>query len=246
MTQLSVNVNKIALLRNSRGNNYPNLCHMAERCIKAGSHGITVHPRQDQRHIKYSDIPLLAHLIKELSDEQGRSIEFNIEGYPSDEFIKTVKDHSPDQCTLVPDDPNQLTSDHGWDLETYGEKIKPIIHELQNENIRVSLFMDPDPNNMVLAKETGAQCIELYTEFYARAFENGDSQSIFMKFNESAEEANKIGLRVNAGHDLNLQNLEKFLSIKNISEVSIGHAIIVESFDYGLEETIKKYLDILA
>ena len=240
MTKLSVNVNKIALLRNSRDTDYPNLKTMAARAISAGAHGITVHPRPDQRHIRYSDVPVLSELTANHQD-----VEFNIEGNPIPEFLSIVGDIRPDQATLVPDDPGQLTSDHGWNLEKEGERLLPIVQDLQGKGIRVSLFMDPVPDQIDRVKDVGAERIELYTEPYARAFGTESEDDVWKRFNTAADHARSIGLGINAGHDLNLDNLPRFLSITGVLEVSIGHAIVVESFDYGFEETLRRYLEIV-
>ena len=241
MTKLSVNVNKIALIRNSRDTDYPNVSNMARRAIAAGAHGITVHPRPDQRHIRYSD-------VHELSALTGRhpDVEFNIEGNPIPDFLKIVKDVRPDQCTLVPDDPNQLTSDHGWNLEKDSESLRSIVSDLQSAGIRVSLFMDPVREQIGRVKHVGAERIELYTEPYAHAFGTSDEDAVWKSFSEAALHAESLEIGVNAGHDLNLQNLPKFLTIKPILEVSIGHAIVVESFDHGFEGTLGRYLEIIS
>jgi pyridoxine 5-phosphate synthase len=240
MVKLSVNLNKFALLRNARGKNNPNIIEMAKRCIASGAHGITVHPRPDQRHAKYSDVTDLAKLLK-----GHKNIELNVEGNPIPAFLKVVEHVKPAQCTLVPDSANQLTSDHGWDLENQGEQLAPIIKRLQKLGIRVSLFLDPDISQMDYAKNIGANRIELYTESYADAFGTKSQDKVFLKYKKAAGYANNIGLGVNAGHDLNLKNLGLFITIPQILEVSIGHAIVVESFDYGFENTIKKYIEII-
>ncbi|MCK4234933.1 pyridoxine 5'-phosphate synthase [candidate division WOR-3 bacterium] len=240
MTKLSVNLNKFALLRNARGTDFPNLIKMARRTIAAGAHGITVHPRPDQRHIKYSDVYDISGLLSE-----HPAVELNIEGNPIPRFLEVVRDVKPSQCTLVPDTPGQLTSDHGWDLQQDGQRLVPIIRELQAAGIRVSVFMDSDLGQINVAKEIGTDRIELYTEPYARVFGTDSQEEVYDRFCSAAVHAQRIGLGVNAGHDLNLENLRLFLSIPGILEVSIGHAIVVESFDYGFEETIQRYLDII-
>lgn len=240
MTKLSVNLNKFALLRNARGTDYPNLLKMANRCIQAGVHGITVHPRPDQRHITYSDVSDLAQLMKNHPE-----LEFNIEGNPTPKFMEVVLAASPHQCTLVPDAPDQLTSDHGWNLQKDSNTLLPILETLQSHGIRVSIFMDPDVEQIALAKSVGTDRIELYTESYARAFEADSQETIRQQFAEAAACAKETGVGVNAGHDLNLQNLGYFLQIPEILEVSIGHAIVVESFDFGLENTLQRYLQII-
>ncbi len=239
MTKLSVNVNKFALIRNSRDTDYPNVARMAERAIAAGVHGITVHPRPDQRHIRYSDVHDLSGLTGGHPD-----VEFNIEGNPIPDFLKIVKAVRPDQCTLVPDDPKQLTSDHGWDLAKDGDGLAFVVSDLQEAGIRVSLFMDPVTEQIDRVKTIGAERIELYTEPYARAFGTSDEDTVWSRFNAAAAHAESLGLGVNAGHDLNLDNLPRFLTIKSILEISIGHAIVVESFDHGFEGTLARYLEI--
>ncbi|MDY6935291.1 MAG: pyridoxine 5'-phosphate synthase [Spirochaetota bacterium] len=240
MTKLSVNLNKFALIRNARNIGIPNVIHMAIKCISAGAHGITVHPRPDQRHIKPSDVFELAELLRDYPE-----IEFNIEGNPFPEFIELVQQILPTQCTLVPDAPNQLTSDHGWDLFTDGERIRPIIKQLRDKGIRVSLFMDTELSQIELAKDINSHRIELYTEPYARAFGTENQDDVFFNFVQAAKKAQEIGLGVNAGHDLNLQNVSLLCSIPDILEVSIGHALVVEAFDFGIEHTIRQYLKIL-
>lgn len=244
MTQLSVNLNKMALLRNARGRDYPNLSVMADRCIDVGAHGITIHPRPDQRHATYRD----AYDLRALT--RRREVEFNIEGYPTDRFLEVVLEVKPEQCTLVPDDPHQLTSDHGWDVLKNSGRLAPVVETLQREGIRVSLFLDPDPAQVRAAPATGTDRIELYTEAYASAFASaygGDGEErIWRQYRDAVELAADEGLGVNAGHDLDLDNLARFLEIPNILEVSIGHALTVEAFDFGLEGTIRRYLEICA
>ncbi len=240
MTKLSVNLNKFALLRNSRDTDYPHVPTMARRAIAKGVHGITVHPRPDQRHTRYSDVRDLSRLTGEHD-----GVEFNVEGNPGPEFIEIVEETRPDQCTLVPDAPDQLTSDHGWNLEQDAERVAPLVGRLQDSGIRVSLFMDPVPVQIDIAKSIGADRIELYTEPYARAYGGEEFDSTWSRFERAAAHARDIGLGVNAGHDLNLENLARFLEIPGILEVSIGHAIVVESFDFGFERTLERYLKII-
>ena len=240
MTKLSVNLNKFALIRNARGTDFPNLEKMGRRTIAAGVHGLTVHPRPDQRHIRYDDVPVLRSLCSEFG-----AIEYNIEGNPEGAFIDLVLDNPPDQCTLVPDDPNQLTSDHGWNIDTRGGDLATMVQRFQSAGIRVSLFMDPDPEQIKKVSDTGAERIELYTEPYAKAYGTAEETAVWEQFAKAAETAKECGLGINAGHDLNLDNLGRFLTIPNILEVSIGHAIVVESFDYGYEDTLRRYLDIV-
>jgi len=237
MTKLSVNVNKVALLRNARPLDMPSVTQAAQVCIDAGAHGITVHPRPDERHIRRTDVYELKEMIE--------GVEYNIEGNPFPEFMQIVRDVRPDQCTLVPDDPNQSTSDHGWDLRKDGDRLKPLIAEMKDMGIRVSLFMDPVPDDMQLALDVGADRVELYTEPYAAAFASGNVGPMFKAFADSAKAAQDLGLGVNAGHDLNLDNLGEFVSIPGILEVSIGHALIADAIFMGLENTVKAYLKVL-
>lgn len=241
MTKFSVNVNKFALLRNSRETNYPNVCTMAKRALEVGVHGITVHPRPDQRHIRYSDVYELKKLVSAYPHA-----EFNIEGNPIDQFIDIVLEVKPHQCTLVPDGEDQLTSDHGWDLSQVSElqKAKEAVSKISAAGIRTSLFMDANKDLIKKVPDTGADRIELYTEPYAQAFKTLEEDRVFEVFKSAAEEAYTLGLGVNGGHDLNLDNLSKFLTIPNMLEVSIGHAVVIESFDYGYENTLNRYLDI--
>lgn len=240
MTKLSVNLNKFALLRNARGTDFPNLVKMAERTILAGAHGLTLHPRPDQRHARYSDVYDLSALL-----EKTPTVEFNIEGNPIPEFLDIVEEVKPTQCTLVPDAPDQLTSDHGWNLREEEARLRPIIQGLQARGVRVSLFMETGLEQIDIAKSIGADRVELYTESYARAFGTSEEQEVFDRFRVAAGHAEELGLGVNAGHDLNLYNLGSFLSIPGILEVSIGHAIVVESFDYSYEGTLRRYLGII-
>lgn len=238
MTKLSININKIALLRNSRGRNYPDVHAFAARCLALGAHGITLHPRPDQRHARYSDISMLDGLCK----SQGR--ELNVEGFPSPQFLDAVIRARPAQCTLVPDDPAQITSDHGWDLRNHQTSLRETISALKAANIRVSLFADFDNPDIPLAHELGADRVELYTGPYAHAHDTPLAQDIFERFKHAARTAQNAGLGVNAGHDLNLHNLEDFLRIPNILEVSIGHAFVVECIEHGIEKVMRGYLSI--
>ncbi len=237
MTKLSVNLNRVALLRNSRPLTMPSVTQAAQVCIDAGAHGITVHPRPDERHIRKTDVYELKEVIS--------GVEYNIEGNPFAEFMDMVRDVRPDQCTLVPDEPHQATSDHGWDLKQDGERLKPIIAELKDLGIRVSLFMDPEPKNMILAKALDADRIELYTEYYASECARGTVGPVFRQYADAARAAQDVGLGVNAGHDLNLDNLGEFVTIPHILEVSIGHALIADAVFMGLENTVKAYLEVL-
>tara|TARA_Y100001935_G_scaffold181691_1_gene150462 strand:+ start:5756 stop:6469 length:714 start_codon:yes stop_codon:yes gene_type:complete len=236
MTKLSVNINKIATLRNARGEDYPNLVKTAKDIIKFGAEGITIHPRPDERHIKYSD----AFDLK-----QNISTELNIEGNPSKKFINMVCEVKPDQVTLVPDESDAITSNSGWDTVKNFDFLKDIVEEFKSNSIRVSIFIDPDFKMLEGAKKINADRVELFTGPYAKQFINDKSNAI-NRYIDCSEIANKIGMELNAGHDLNQQNLEFFKNnIVNLKEVSIGHALISESLYFGLESTIKSYLKIL-
>jgi len=237
MTRLSVNINKVALVRNSRDGSVPDLLQFAHDCESFGAQGITVHPRPDERHIRYSDAYALKDIVR---------TEYNIEGYPDDRFMKMVMDVKPDQCTLVPDPPNVLTSDTGWDTVHQKEFLKDIVDRLHGEGIRVSLFLNPQPELVGHAKDTGADRIEIYTGTFASEYIL-DKHSAIAKHIETAKEAEKLGIGVNAGHDLNLDNL-KFYSdnIPGLLEVSIGHAIICDSMYFGIENVIGMYLRLLS
>jgi pyridoxine 5-phosphate synthase len=239
MTVLSVNLNKIALLRNSRGRDYPNVVGFAQKFYDLGVRGITIHPRQDERHITRQDALNLGRLASDL-----RNIELNIEGYPSEEFLKLVERVNPTQCTLVPDSPSQLTSDHGWDLTTHLDQIRDTCSRLNSAGIRSAIFLDPEKDQIRIASNTGTNRIELYTEEYAATYGTKENDHIFQQFKEAAILAQELGLGVNAGHDLDLVNLSRFLRIDGILEVSIGHALTIESIEKGMDEVIGKYLDI--
>jgi len=251
MTALSINLNKIALIRNSRDTEYPSVIEHAKRCIAAGAQGITVHPRPDQRHIRADDCYALADVL---------DVEFNIEGNPlaapmkSDRtgvsdypgFMEIIRRTRPAQCTLVPDNNSQLTSDHGFDLKRDGEKIAPIIEELRAMGVRVSLFMDPDAEQIRLAKTFGADRIELYTGPYAQAYGSPQQENCLARFVDASRVAAESGLGLNAGHDLNLHNLALFKrSVDQLLEVSIGHAFTVDAIELGLDRAIAAYLNCL-
>jgi|TARA_B110000971_G_scaffold142965_1_gene146124 pyridoxine 5-phosphate synthase len=246
-TALSINLNKIALIRNSRDTEYPSVTHHAKVCIDSGADGITVHPRPDQRHIRVSDCFDLAAML---------DVEFNMEGNPfaapmkSDRpgvtdypgFIELVKEIKPAQCTLVPDNNSQLTSDHGFDLTVDGDRLKPIIEALQGIGTRVSLFMDPDLVQIELAKQMGTDRIELYTGPYAKAYDLNDNvDAVFEQFYRAAEKAFDLNIGLNAGHDLNLNNLTHFATLPQLLEVSIGHAMTVDAIEMGLTNAIRAY-----
>jgi len=242
MTRLSVNVNKIALLRNSRSLGIPSVTHAADIALRAGAHGITVHPRPDARHIRATDVYELAELLQQWPDA-----EFNIEGNPFEPPLLELADAvRPRKCTLVPDDPAAFTSDHGWDLQRHGERLRPVIAGLHAQGIRVSLFMDPLPDAMAIAAAIGADRIELYTEPYARAFGTADEGATVARYAAAASSAKASGLEVNAGHDLNQDNLPLFLSaVPGVAEVSIGHALIADALESGLAATIESYLRVM-
>ncbi len=236
MTRLSVNINKVATLRNARGENNPDLVHFALVCERAGADGITVHPRPDERHIRRSDVPLLKKAI---------ATELNIEGYPAEDFISLVLDVKPAQVTLVPDAPCQLTSNHGWDVVGNNELLRTIVARFKEAGIRVSIFVDPDPEQVFQAKLVGADRVELYTKAYADGYAD-DRESAMAPFLAAAEAAREVGLGLNAGHDLSLENLKYFHeTIPWTDEVSIGHAIICDALYLGIEETIRRYQECL-
>ena len=237
MTKLSVNINKIATIRNSRGGNTPNLLQVAIDAERFGAQGITVHPRPDERHIRYQDVYDLKPLLK---------TEFNIEGNPKiQKFVDIVLDVKPEQVTLVPDGDNQLTSDHGWDTIANKEYLTDMISKFKSAGIRTSIFVDPDLKMIEGANATGTDRIELYTEEYARLYST-KKETVIKPFKEASILANKLGLGVNAGHDLSLENLAYFkANTENLLEVSIGHALISDSLYFGLENTIQLYLRLL-
>lgn len=240
-TQLSVNLNKIALIRNSRGHHFPDIRTFAELALTGGAIGVTIHPRPDQRHAIYQDIADLKAVVDGFS---GR--ELNVEGYPTDTLMTHVLREKPHQFTLVPDDPNQITSDHGWDLSLHAEQVKPIIAQCQQAGIRTSLFVDPDLEQVRRAADTGTDRIELYTEAYAEAFgQPGQYQPLLDQYMQCADLARSLGMTVNAGHDLDLDNLAPFVAQGNIAEVSIGHALTVEALQFGFAETIRRYIKLL-
>lgn len=239
MTVLSVNVNKIALLRNSRGRNYPDLIEFTRKLLAMGVKGITVHPRQDERHVTRQDVVELTALLKDYP-----SVEFNIEGYPSADFLALVERVRPAQCTLVPDAPDQLTSDHGWDVPRHEALLKDVLAGLRKIGVRSSLFLDPNPALVEPAGRVGADRIELYTEAYASAFGTAQQESVVAQYEATAARARELQIGLNAGHDLDLHNLPRFLQIPGISEVSIGHALVVESLEQGLTSVIRQYLAI--
>lgn len=236
MTRLSVNINKIATLRNARGEDYPNLIKTAQDIISFGAQGITIHPRPDERHIRYSD----AYELKEKINT-----ELNIEGNPNKKFIDLVNEIKPEQVTLVPDSENVITSNAGWDTINNFSFLNDIVKQFKSNSIRVSIFIDPDIDMLEGAKKIDADRVELFTGPYAKEY-NNDKLRAIEKYIQCSQVANEINLELNAGHDLNQNNLDFFIqSTKNIKEVSIGHALISESLYKGLHSTIKSYLDIL-
>ena len=231
--RLSVNINKIATLRNARGHNLPDVLQVARDCERFGAQGITVHPRPDERHIRYQDVRDLRPLVQ---------TEFNIEGYPSRSFMDLVLEVRPHQVTLVPDAPDALTSNAGWDTVGKADFLKEVVAEFNRAGIRTSLFVEADPRMVEHAAETGCRRVELYTERYASDYAKGREKAI-ADFVVAAKAAETVGLELNAGHDLNLDNLAYFnQQIPNLKEVSIGHALICDALYYGLEDTIRRYL----
>jgi len=236
MTRLSVNINKIATIRNARGGNVPNLLNVARDCERFGAQGITVHPRPDERHIRYQDVNELKPIVE---------TEFNIEGYPNESWLQLVEKNKPAQATLVPDKPDAITSDAGWNTVEQKAILQPIISRLKAQNIRVSLFVNADPKMVEGAVELGADRIELYTGPYAEGFQL-DRVKAIAPFILAAEKASELGIGLNAGHDLDLKNLTYFSSnIPQLLEVSIGHALISDAIYFGLENTIQLYLQCL-
>jgi pyridoxine 5-phosphate synthase len=232
MTRLSINVNKIATLRNARGGNVPNLVKVAQDIERFGAEGITVHPRPDERHIRYADVRELKPLVK---------TEFNIEGYPNEEFVNLVLEVRPDQVTLVPDPPGVLTSNAGWDTAQNRDFLTEVIGRFKAAEIRTSIFIEANVDMIKAAPETGTDRIELYTESYASGYD-GNPEAAITPFVRAAEEANKSGLGINAGHDLNLENLRYFhQNIPGLMEVSIGHALISDALYLGLENVVNMY-----
>lgn len=233
MVRLSVNLNKVALIRNSRGADYPNLVKVAKDCEAFGAQGITIHPRPDQRHARYDDVAALKEVV---------TTELNIEGYPTEKFIRVVLASKPDQVTLVPDEPGQLTSDHGWDTLGKHDFLAKTIARFKGAGIRTSIFVDPEEQILEGAKKVGTDRIEFYTGPFAHGFPDGPEKAI-APFADTCQFAAKLGLGINAGHDLNLDNLTYFASrMHGLQEVSIGHALVSDALYYGLSNTIQMYL----
>ena len=238
---LSVNVNKVALLRNSRHLGIPSVTRAAERCLQAGAQGITIHPRPDERHIRASDVPELTTLMKAWPDR-----EFNIEGNPFHNLMDHVRAVRPHQVTFVPDSEGQFTSDHGWSFPKDAAQLKPLIDECKSLGVRVSLFMDPEAEQMQAVQQVGADRVELYTEPYAATFGTPANAACLTKYVDTAKAALALGLGVNAGHDLNQDNLPQFAqSVPGLLEVSIGHALIADSLEVGYAATVRGYLKAL-
>ena len=232
MIALSVNINKIATIRNARGGNTPDVIVAAQNIERFGADGITVHPRPDERHIRYADVPALKQIVK---------TEFNVEGYPTPDFIELVIQSKPHQVTLVPDAPDAITSNAGWDVDTHFDFLSGIVKELHSHGMRVSIFMEANPALMAKAAATGTDRIELYTESYAVGYSTNKENAV-APFIETAKAAHAEGMGVNAGHDLNLANLKYFAQqVPHLDEVSIGHALISDALYYGLENTVQMY-----
>ena len=244
MVQLSVNVNKVATLRNSRGGTIPSVLDAVRVCVAAGSPGITVHPRADARHITARDVREVAALLRTFD----RPVEFNIEGDPRPDLIALVRDVKPTQCTLVPVLPGEITSQAGWPAATPRESIASVVGALQRDGVRVSLFVDPEEAAIRWAAGAGADRVELYTEPFARAYEQGQTaaRASYDAYARAATLASSLGLGVNAGHDLDLENLQAFRRLPHLDEVSIGHALVSHALYVGLDRSVRDYLDVLA
>ncbi|MES2975031.1 MAG: pyridoxine 5'-phosphate synthase [Pseudomonadota bacterium] len=237
-TALSVNLNKVALVRNTRHLGIPSILRAATLCLQAGAQGITVHPRPDARHIRTEDVHMLHKMLK-----AWPGVEFNIEGNPFHNLMEFVRELRPHQCTFVPDSEGQFTSDHGWNFPQDAERLAPLVAEAHSLGVRVSLFMDPQPEAMAGVKAVGADRVELYTESYASAWGTADKEAVLLRFVQAAQAAQALGLGVNAGHDLNRDNLADFLgAVPGVQEVSIGHALISDALEMGYEATVKAYL----
>ena len=244
MAKLSINVNKVATIRNSRGGTVPSVLEAVKVCVDAGAPGITVHPRADSRHITKADVHEIAAWLRPMT---GR-VEFNIEGDPRPELLELVRTVKPDQCTLVPVQPGEITSQAGWSADTPRDTITRVVADIRAAGVRVSLFVDPQERPIRWAAEMGADRVELYTEPFARAFERGEphARESFATYTRAAELAHSLGLGVNAGHDLDLDNLVVFRRLPYLDEVSIGHALISHALFVGLAQSVREYLDVLA
>ncbi|MFO0692825.1 MAG: pyridoxine 5'-phosphate synthase [Polyangiales bacterium] len=242
MARLSVNVNKVATLRNSRGGKVPSVLEAVDVCLEAGSPGITVHPRHDERHITRRDVLEIAECLAPLRS----SVELNIEGDPRPDLVELVHRVRPHQCTLVPVLPGEITSQAGWPSDTPLEALRDVVSAMREAGVRTSLFVDPDRRAIDWAAALGADRVELYTEPYARAFERGEGEASFALYAEAAIHAHSLGLGINAGHDLDLANLPLFATLPHLDEVSIGHAIISRAVFVGLGRVVREYLEVLA
>ena len=252
-TLFSVNLNKLALIRNSRGTDYPNLLTFVKKLIDLGVKGFTVHPRPDERHIRYQDVYDISEFLADYKD-----IEFNIEGNPNEQFLVLIREVKPHQCTLVPDSEDQLTSDHGFDIIKHKDMLSTLSHELQAFGTRCAVFIDPDIEQIKAVIDSDVQTIEMYTEEWARVYDSSDDSSddsanndgnahfaeVKQRFDECITLASQNGMRVNAGHDLNLENLADLLSLGDVAEVSIGHAFTIESLEQGMDNVVRQYLAI--
>ena len=244
MISLSVNVNKVATLRNSRGGRIPSVLAAVETCVAAGAPGITVHPRQDQRHIRTEDVHEISRRLAQSPTKDGRHVEYNIEGDPRPDLIDLVLAVKPTQCTLVPVTPGEITSHAGWSPDTPADFLSGIVTKLKRAGVRVSVFVDPEEAAVRFAAKVGADRVELYTEPFARAFETSDAEgrSSFAQYVAAAEVAHTLGLGINAGHDLDLDNLKLFRTLPHLAEVSIGHALISHALWVGLDRAVRDYL----
>ncbi len=241
-TLFSVNLNKLALIRNSRGTDYPNLLYFVKKLIDLGVKGFTVHPRPDERHIRYQDVYDISEFLQDYKD-----IEFNIEGNPNERFLELIQEVKPHQCTLVPDSVDQLTSDHGYDIINHKDMLSKLTAEMQAFGTRCAVFVDPDIKQIEAVIDSGVKTVEIYTEEWARAYENGHNDKfdeVKQRFSDCIKLATQNGVRVNAGHDLNLDNLADLLSLGDVTEVSIGHAFTVESLEQGMDNVVRQYLAI--
>ena len=248
MVKLSVNVNKVATLRNSRGGQVPSVTKAVKTCLSAGAHGITVHPRADERHIRRSDVAEIAAEIRSFVSRTGNRVEFNIEGDPRPDLIDLALENRPDQCTLVPVTPGEITSHAGWPATTPRDALGVVIGRLQSAGVRVSLFVDPDAAAVEWAARMGAERIELYTEPFARAMLESQAAGAasYERYAEAARLAHTRGLGINAGHDLDLDNLPMFRNLPHLAEVSIGHALVSRALWVGLDRVVREYREVLA
>jgi pyridoxine 5-phosphate synthase len=244
LAKLSINVNKVATIRNSRGGTVPSVLEAVKVCVDAGAPGITVHPRADSRHITKADVHEIAAWLRPMT----RRVEFNIEGDPRPELLELIRTVKPHQCTLVPVQPGEITSQAGWSADTPRDTITRVVADVRSAGVRVSLFVDPQERPIRWAAEMGADRVELYTEPFARAFERGEphARESFATYTRAAELAHSLGLGVNAGHDLDLDNLVVFRRLPYLDEVSIGHALISHALFVGLAQSVREYLDVLA